>query len=82
MKPRKKKFAVPSVWDAEARVWVATSRDVPGLVLEASSLDKLTKEVALLVPQLLALQTHPAEGKAPTKAVPIKISHQHLVEMV
>ena len=28
-------------WDDEAAVWIATSKDVPGLVLESGSFDAL-----------------------------------------
>jgi predicted RNase H-like HicB family nuclease len=42
-------------WDAEARVWVAASDDVPGLVAEAASLDELFCELQTLIPELLAL---------------------------
>ena len=31
------------VWDAEAAVWIATSEDVPGLVLEDEDIDALAE---------------------------------------
>ena len=48
-------YNVQCAWDAEASVWIATSEDVPGLVAEADTLEKLTEEVKLLVPDLLEL---------------------------
>jgi hypothetical protein len=42
-------------WDSDASVWVATSDDVPGLVVEASSFDDVVKEVRELAPELLDL---------------------------
>ena len=42
-------------WDDEAAVWVATSADVPGLVLESGSYDALIERVGHAVPELLAL---------------------------
>ena len=33
-------------WDADAKVWIATSDKVDGLVLESASLETLIKEVA------------------------------------
>ena len=48
-------YNVHCAWDAEANVWIATSEDVPGLVAEADTLEKLTEEVKLLVPDLLEL---------------------------
>lgn len=34
---------VRAEWDEEARVWVATSDDVPGLVTEADTVEDLEK---------------------------------------
>jgi hypothetical protein len=42
-------------WDAEARVWIATSRDVPGLVVEADTWPTVIEEVRLVLPDLLEL---------------------------
>ena len=42
-------------WDNEACVWIATSEDVRGLVLEDESFDALVREVQLAVPTLLGL---------------------------
>jgi len=43
-------------WDNEASVWIATSDDVPGLVLEHGSFDALVERVRYAVPELLALE--------------------------
>ena len=42
-------------WDQEAFVWIATSKDVPGLVLESDSYDVLLEKVRFAVPELLEL---------------------------
>lgn len=42
-------------WDAEEAVWIATSEDVPGLVLESGSFDALVERVKQAVPELIAL---------------------------
>ena len=48
-------------WDPEARVWIAESDDVPGLVLESDSFDALIERVRFTVPELLELNgTAPA----------------------
>ena len=47
-------YTVGCAWDAEAGVWIATSEDVPGLVVEAAPFESLIEEVKLLVPDLLA----------------------------
>jgi predicted RNase H-like HicB family nuclease len=46
---------VKVIHDDEANVYVATSSDVPGLVVEAKSLDELNKEVLDLIPELITL---------------------------
>ncbi len=42
-------------WDSEASVWIATSDDVPGLILESGSFDALIERVRFAVPELLEL---------------------------
>ncbi len=50
------------IWDNEAGVWVATSQDVPGLVLESGSFDALVERVRIAAPELLEMnkQEQPA----------------------
>ncbi len=45
---------IHAAWDDEAKVWVATSDDVPGLCAQADTLDELIEIVADLTPALLA----------------------------
>jgi hypothetical protein len=40
-------------WDAEASVWIATSDDVTGLVVEADTWPAMIEEVRLVLPDLL-----------------------------
>jgi len=44
---------VLATWDAEARVWVAESEDVPGLVTEAETIEALTDKLLILIPELV-----------------------------
>jgi len=37
----------------EAKVWVATSDDVPGLATEARDVDALIKKLRVMIPELL-----------------------------
>ena len=53
-------------WDPIVGVWVAKSDDVPGLVTEADTLERLVERLRVLVPGLLELngsaqQTAPVE---------------------
>ena len=57
-------------WDHEAKVWVANSDVIPGLVLEAKTEDELMAEAETLIPELLAQNAHllrePIKGVAIT----------------
>jgi predicted RNase H-like HicB family nuclease len=55
---------VRAEWDAEARVWVAESDDVPGLVTEAETIERLIERLQVLVPELLELNGAVADGGA------------------
>jgi len=48
-------YKVNFFWDEEAAFWVATSEEIPGLVLESGSLDALMERVQHAAPELLAL---------------------------
>ena len=43
-------------WDSEASVWIATSEDIHGLILEHDSFDTLMEKVRLAVPELLEIE--------------------------
>jgi predicted RNase H-like HicB family nuclease len=53
-------YTVLLTWDSEARVWIAESGDIPGLILESGSLDALIERVKFAAPELLELS-----GKTP-----------------
>ena len=55
-------YKVNFLWDDEAAVWVATSDDVPGLVLESGSFDALVEKVRIAVPELLELNGKASNG--------------------
>ena len=44
---------IKAEWDAEAKVWTATSADVPGLVAEAASIEKLRPKVLAMIGDLV-----------------------------
>jgi hypothetical protein len=41
------------IWDDEARVFVAESDDIPGLITEADNREQLLKKLTVMVPELL-----------------------------
>lgn len=48
-------YTVNFTWDDEANVWIATSDDIPGLVLESGSFDALLERTRFAIPELLTL---------------------------
>lgn len=48
-------YAINLSWDEEAAVWIATSENVKGLILESGSMDALIERVRLVIPELLSL---------------------------
>ena len=54
-------YTVKLFWDSEVDVWIATSDDIKGLVLESGSLDVLIERVRRTVPELLKLNNQPVE---------------------
>ena len=44
---------VDARWDSEAGVWIATGKNIDGLVVEASTWPTLIEEIALVAPELL-----------------------------
>lgn len=52
-------YEVRADWDAQAKVWVASSEDVPGLNTEAETFEALVEKVLAIVPELLELNHVP-----------------------
>lgn len=50
-------YTINFTWDADASVWIATSNDIPGLVLESGSFDALLERTRFAVPELLELNS-------------------------
>lgn len=48
-------YTINLTWDNDANVWIATSDDIPGLVLESGSFDALLERIRFAAPELLAL---------------------------
>jgi Domain of unknown function (DUF1902) len=51
-----KDYMIDARWDDEAQVWIATSADAPGLVVEAPSWAQMIEEVRLALPDVLELE--------------------------
>ncbi len=64
----KKPLFIRGEWDDEARVWVATSDDVPGLATEGSTLEALIDKLKIMIPELLE-----ANGIEMQKEIPFEL---------
>ena len=56
-------YHVKFLWDDEAAVWIATSDDIKGLVLESGSADALIERVRIAVPELLEMNRQKPASK-------------------
>jgi hypothetical protein len=52
-------FTVKAVWDDDAKVWVAESDDVPGLITESNTIPALVEKLKYLIPDLLDENGYP-----------------------
>ncbi len=69
-------YVVKFTWDNEAGVWIATSDDIPGLVLESGSFDALLERTRLAVPELLELNS---DNNAPLSLTFKSERHERIV---
>lgn len=53
-------------WDSETNVWIATSTDVPGFVVEADTWPSMIEEVRLILHELMELRGHGHESRSLT----------------
>jgi hypothetical protein len=51
----KRDITIQARWDGEASVWIATSPDVAGLVVEADTWPAMIEEVRIVLPDLLEI---------------------------
>jgi hypothetical protein len=65
-------YHVTALWDDEAKVWVGTSEDVPGLCVESSTLEELLQTAGELIPELLILNGVLPQGD--TRPVPFRVT--------
>jgi hypothetical protein len=54
-------LTIDARFDPEAGVWLATSADLPGLVVEADTWPAMIDEVRLVIPDLLELSGQSAD---------------------
>lgn len=73
-----KQFFVKAEWDAEAGVWYTAETDIPGLVIEAQTVEEFGRLVMELAPEMIELNVHHLDS-APDRGYPISvIAHQEM----
>ena len=58
-------YHVFATWDEKAKVWAATSDDVPGLATEAESVELLRSKLRVMIPELLELSGYKIQSDIP-----------------
>lgn len=71
-------FFVKAEWDPEAGVWYTAETDIPGLIVEAPTVEEFGKLVMELAPEMIELNSHHLSGP-PERSYPISvIAHQEM----
>jgi predicted RNase H-like HicB family nuclease len=65
---------VTATWDAEAKVWVAESDQIPGLVTEAATKEEMIRKLRDIVSELLSEN----DGSADMPEVPMSLMWQQI----
>ena len=63
-----KPYYVHAQWDEEAKVWVASSEDAPGLATESDTTESLIQKLKTLIPELLE-----ANGQTPSEPIAFEL---------
>ena len=58
---------IKATWDDDAKVWVAESDDVPGLITEADTVSALVQKLKYLIPELLNANRYTDDDEIPFK---------------
>lgn len=74
-------YKVEAFWDSEVEVWVATSKDVPGLVTEASTIEALTQKLREMIPELMQMNRIMPPGYVGSITFELTSHRQELIEV-
>lgn len=73
-----KEFFVKAEWDPEAGVWYTADTDIPGLAIEAATVEEFNELVREIGPEMIDLNSHLLDA-APDHSYPISIiAHQEM----
>ena len=75
-----KPLFIRAEWDEEAKVWFATSDDVPGLATEAVTMEALTEKLKVMIPELLMANNVLFEDEVPFEILTRRFELTHRAE--
>ncbi|MDJ0635836.1 MAG: DUF1902 domain-containing protein [Xenococcaceae cyanobacterium MO_188.B29] len=75
------KVTVQAIWDADARVWVATSKNVPGLATEADTIEALTAKLRNMIPELMIINNLISEDYSGSISFELSTLRQELIQV-
>ena len=65
-------------WYGDVGIWSATSNDVPGLAIEADSIENLFNKLASMIPELLVANSIDGPSEILYEVVARKLSTTHM----
>jgi predicted RNase H-like HicB family nuclease len=65
-------------WDEEAKVWVAESEDISGLVTEAATMEELQKKLDIMIPEMLEANSNFYQFDQNNK-IPYRLLSDHII---
>ncbi|PKN64815.1 MAG: hypothetical protein CVU57_13460 [Deltaproteobacteria bacterium HGW-Deltaproteobacteria-15] len=75
-----KPLFVRAEWDEEAKVWVATSDDIPGLATEEATMERLIEKLKILIPELFEANGVKVDQSLPFEVMTRRFEVTHRVE--
>ncbi len=75
------KVTVQAIWDADVRVWVATSKNVPGLATEADTIEALTAKLRNMIPELMIINNLISEDYSGSISFELSTLRQELIQV-
>ena len=74
-------WTLHAAYDADARVWYTIDCDMPGLVTEGETLERLRERAAAVLPEMLELNGHlvPEERRVGSHSLRLVAFHESVV---
>jgi hypothetical protein len=76
----RKFLTIEVIWDEDAKVWVAESEDVPGLVTEAPSMEELHNKLGSMIPEMLEANSGMYEFMI-DNGIPYRLLSDHFISV-